>query len=419
MGHHLLSNTFWMLGGFGVRLGAQVIYFILVARVLGADSFGVFAGATALVAVLAPFATWGSGNILVKHASRDPSVFPAYWGAAVATSTLIGCALCGVALLGGTLALSPETAWRVVLPIALGDLIGTRFADLSAQAFQCREQLAGTASMWTLMSISRLSWALGFWAAPLPKTAENWALAYMASGILAGGAALLAVHRQLGWGPLSLQPMKNEWREGFYFAVSLAAQGAYNDIDKTLLVRLSPGPDAGAYAAAYRALDAVFIPIRALLYAGYGRFFQEGAKSLRHAAHFARLLLPWAAGYGLLAALFLVLSRPVLRILLGEGYDLTPVIILWLSPLVVFRAFHYLAADTLTGSGKQGTRTAVQVVLAGVNLGLNLWWIPDHGWRGAVWSSIVTDAFLALALWAIVIALTNSGRKGYGEAAAR
>jgi len=396
-----------MLGGFGLRLGAQVIYFIVVARTLGAAPFGVFAGSAALVTVLAPFAAWGSGNILIKHVARNPQAFPTYWGAALATSSVCGVACCALAVLLGALGLSPETAWRVILPIAVGDLIGIRAADLSAQAFQARERLAGTASLWFVMSLCRLLAATGFLILALPKTAQNWSLVYMASGLLAGGTGLVAVRQNLGWGPCSLRPMRGEWREGFYFATGLAAQGAYNDIDKTLLLRLASAAEAGAYAAAYRVLDGAFIPVRSLLYASYARFFQEGTGGVRQAARFARVLLGWAAVYGIAVGLALVGLREVLPTLLGAGYQSTAPILAWLSPLPLFRAFHYMAADALTGSGFQGIRTAAQVAVAALNLLLNLWLIPTNGWRGAAWTSLLSDALLAIGLWTLLMLLVQ------------
>ena len=62
---------------------------------------------------------------------------------------------------------------------------------------------------------------------------------------------------------------------------------------------------------------------------------------------------------------------------------------------------HYFAADSLTGAGMQGIRTAVQVGIAILNVLLNLWLIPLYSWRGAAWSSLASDAMLAAGLWLV------------------
>jgi O-antigen/teichoic acid export membrane protein len=42
----------------------------------------------------------------------------------------------------------------------------------------------------------------------------------------------------------------------------------------------------------------------------------------------------------------------------------------------------------------QKYRTASQLVAAAFNFCLNLWLIPTHGWLGAAWASLITDAAL-------------------------
>jgi O-antigen/teichoic acid export membrane protein len=201
--------------------------------------------------------------------------------------------------------------------------------------------------------------------------------------------------------------MRGEWREGFYFAVSLSSQGAYNDIDKALLSRMVSDTVAGIYGAAYRLIDAAFIPVRALLYASYPRFFQEGGKGLASAGLFARrLLLPaFIVIFGVAVALGVL--APWIPEVLGEDFRVSSEVLLWLLPILFFRVLHYLPADALTGSGYQGLRTAVQLGVAGLNLALNLWLIPLWGWKGAVMASWISDGILALALWILLMVLSQ------------
>jgi O-antigen/teichoic acid export membrane protein len=53
-----------------------------------------------------------------------------------------------------------------------------------------------------------------------------------------------------------------------------------------------------------------------------------------------------------------------------------------------------MTGSALTGAGVQRYRTAAQLVAAAFNFGLNLWLIPRHGWHGAAWASLMTDASL-------------------------
>lgn len=394
-------NTLWMTLGFAGRTGVQVVYFIILARILKPEAYGVYAGSLALVYALMPFVSWGTGNILIKQVSRYPKCFEEYWGMALNVTLISAVLMLIVSVLIGALLLSLNIAWSLVLPIAIGSFFGDNVALLSGQAFQAHQRLSRTSIITVIMACFRLASVLILLILPISKSSENWAVLFMVSGLLPAVAGLILVKRELGWGPLSLKPMFGKWREGFYFAIGLSSQGTYNDIDKTLLVRLASGAAAGVYSAAYRMMDCAFIPVLAMIYAGYPRFFQEGDKGIKKASKYAFRLLPWAAGWGLLAGLALPLLALLVPLILGMEYAETSRVLLWLAPIPLFRAFHNLAADMLTGSGFQGLRSGVQIGIAFLNLGLNLWLIPNYGWLGAAWSSLVSDGLLVVCLWGL------------------
>jgi O-antigen/teichoic acid export membrane protein len=107
----------------------------------------------------------------------------------------------------------------------------------------------------------------------------------------------------------------------------------------------------------------------------------------------------------LLACVALFVGAPIVPHLLGPEYARTTVALRWLSPLPLLKTLHYFVADSLTGAGLQGLRTALQVGVAVFNILLNLWLIPAHSWRGAAWSSLASDGMLAATLWTAVVVL--------------
>jgi O-antigen/teichoic acid export membrane protein len=399
-----------MAGGFGVRAVFQFLYFVLLARTLGPAEYGAFVGVLALVIFLSSFASWGSGNLLIKHVARDPSRFPERWGAALATTLLSGSLLVLLAMLITGLVFGWETALRLALPIALGEMLGTRLSDVASQAFQAVQRMQGTTAIWAGMALARLVGVLVLMVLPGKASAFLWAWVYAVSGVGFGLLSVLWVNATLGRPRLSLRPMRGEWREGFYFAVSLSSQGAYNDMDKALLSRMVSDTVAGIYGAAYRLIDAAFIPVRALLYASYPKFFQEGGKGLASAGLFARRLLLPALIMASGTTLALMALGPWLPRLLGEGFRASFEVLVWLLPIHFFRVFHYFPADALTGSGYQSLRTSVQLGVAGLNLLLNLWLIPLWGWKGAAVASWVSDGLLAVVLWGCVLVLSTKSQ---------
>ena len=84
----LARNTGWMLLGQGLKLIIQALYFTMIARSLGASRYGAFVGVVALVGIFSPFASLGSGYLLIKNVARDPYQFSSNWGRALSTTLL-------------------------------------------------------------------------------------------------------------------------------------------------------------------------------------------------------------------------------------------------------------------------------------------------------------------------------------------
>ena len=66
--------------GQGMRQILRAAYFLIIPRALGVEQYGLFVGITSLAAVLAPYASLGMGNLLIKNVSRDRKLFRVYWG---------------------------------------------------------------------------------------------------------------------------------------------------------------------------------------------------------------------------------------------------------------------------------------------------------------------------------------------------
>lgn len=406
--HRLVQNSTWMLAGQGLRLCIQAVYFVLIARALGVTHYGQFVAAASFIGIVGPFATWGAGNILVKNVARNPSSFARYWGAAL-KATLASAFFLALIIVGlSSLLLPASVPFLLVLEIIAADLLFARVVDMAGQAFQAYQKLDRTAMLQFMIGMLRLVAALVMYVVfHGHATALQWGVLYLVSGALGGIAALRWVHAELGGPDWSGRLDRAELAEGFHFSVTNSAVSINNDVDKMMLARLATLDAAGFYAAGYRVLDVSFVPIRAILYAAYSRFFQAGADGLRGSVRFARKLLPVAAGYGALVGVALLLLAPLIPKLLGPEYEPAVIVVRLLSVLPLLRALQYFAADSLTGADRQGVRTAVQASVAAGNVLLNLWMIPAYGWHGAVWSTLASDGVLALSMWCAVVVIVR------------
>jgi O-antigen/teichoic acid export membrane protein len=400
----LARNTFWMFLGQGLRLVIQGAAFVIIARVLGASNYGAFIGAVSLVAIFSPFATLGFGNLLIKNVARDHSLFRQYWGNALLMSVVSGVVLLGVITGVARFALPATIPTALILLVAVSDLLAARITDVACLAFQSLEQMGWTARINIALSVLRLLGALvavRIWVHP---TALQWGALYCAASCLCATFSIFIVTWRFGRPQLDMAKMVSELTEGFHFAAGLSAQTIYNDIDKTMLSRLSTLDATGIYAAAYRLIDIAFAPVRSLAYAASPGYFRAGENGIRASVAYLKRFLPRAVAYALLIFFALVAFAPLIPRILGPEYARSVEALRWLALIPLMRTIHTLYADALTTAGHQKLRMILQVLVAVVNVGINLIVIPMYSWRGAVWSSLASDfLFLVIVVSAVTM----------------
>jgi O-antigen/teichoic acid export membrane protein len=396
-----------MLVGQGLKLLIQALYFTVIARSLGAQNYGVFVGVVGLVGILLPFATMGSGYLLIKNVARNECHFRKNWGNALMTTFLSASILFGVVLLISRFVLPSSIPLQLVMMVGAADLFGTSIAGICGHAFIAFERMKWTAWLNVLLSALRLVAAIILAAVHRSPTALQWGELYLGSTSIVTFLALTLVIVKLGTPTLNLSRSAAEIRDGFYFSVMQGAQTIYNDIDKAMLARLSTLEATGIYGAAYRIVDVSFTPVAAVLVAAFPTFFRVGADGISAALRYVKPLIFRALGYAALVAVGLLIGARMVPLILGGEYRLTVEALRWLAVLPVLKAVHSFLADALTGAGYQALRTAISAGAAVFNVLVNLWIIPAYSWRGAAWSSIASDALLVCGMGTAVFILSR------------
>jgi O-antigen/teichoic acid export membrane protein len=394
----LARNTVWMFLGQGLRLVIQGASFVVIARSLGASNYGAFIGAVSLAAIFSPFASMGFGNLLIQNVARDRSLFPQSWGNALLMSVVSGAILLAVVAGVARFALPSSISTALIVVVAVSDILAARITDVACLAFQSLEQMGWTARINVALSVMRLlaaTTAARIWVHP---TALQWGFLYCTATGICAAFSVVIVTRRFGKPRVDLAKMRSELTEGFHFATGLSAQTIYNDIDKTMLPRLSTLDATGIYAAAYRLIDVAFVPVRSYAWAASPAYFRAGEQGIRSSAAYLKRLLPRAVGYALLVSVVLLASAPLIPRILGPEYARSVEALRWLALIPLMRAIHTLYGDALSTSGHQKVRMICQVLIAVINVLINLIVIPMYSWRGAVWSSLATDFLLLVAI---------------------
>jgi len=397
----LLKDSSNLCLGQVIKLALQGVYFLCIARSLGPAQYGAFAAVTAMASIVSPFVGLGCGNLFLKNVRTGKRDAPLCWGnglvATLVTGVLASTALCSLARL-----------WSSGIPVSLiaavcaSDLIFARIIDLASFGFAASGKMSKTAVQNTTMSVLRVIAILFLIFGFRQVTVALWAWAYLLTAIVGGLFALQQGIALWGLPRFSLGALWEDAREGSFFSISTSAQTVYNDIDKTMLARLSTLSATGVYAAAYRIIDVSLTPVRSLVSASYPEFFRIGADGMDASYGYARRLIRKAIVFGSVDFVGLILIAPLLPLILGSKYSGVAPAIQLLALIPVMRCVHWFLANALSGANAQILRTVIQVGVALLNIGLNFLILPRWSWVGAAWTSLASDAALTIAVYAAV-----------------
>ena len=404
----LARNTALATSWQGVRLALQFAYLILVARVLGVEGYGVFAGSVALAASLSPLVGWGFGMILVQEVSRSPQRFPEFWAKALRAVAVSGPAMAGMMLVLAQLLLPVNGQWTVILLIAAAELVAMPLVAAGSQAYLAHERLGRTMFNHVQLNLVRLA-AVALLAALGRGGLVEFAWAYFGATAVAALLSLAQVSRAFGDPDWPLGGLAGRRREGLGFSLSVVANTAHGELDKTLLLRLGSAAAAGNYSLATRVVAATTTPVVAYVLAMAPRLFRVGVTGVNAGSGYAiKLLLPILA-YGVLAGCGIFVLAPLLPVLFGDGFLTAVPIVRALAALPLLVGISSLLLAVLTCGGAQQVRVVLEVGALIFNVALNLTLIPMFDILGSVGATLASQ--FALAVMAAVAILHLARQK--------
>jgi O-antigen/teichoic acid export membrane protein len=407
----LARNTLLATGWQGLRLALQFAYLVLVARLLGVEGYGVFAGIVALAATLSPLAGAGFGLILVKQVSRYPDSFPRYWGR-VLTATTLSAPLLLLAMGAMAALILPDTGKTLpLLAVGVSELLLVPLVTACANAYQAHERLGASIFNFVLLNGGRLL-AIGALALiDRHPDLNHFAVAYLAGTALPAAISLAIATRTFGRPVAELRGLAGELVEGLGFAASGVTGVAQAEIDKSLLLRLDGAIATGTYSVATRIVSAACTPMISYMLASVPRLFREGAKGIVGNRRTARTLLAPVLVYGAAAGGAIYVLAPWLPAVLGEGFASSVSIIRMLSPLPLLLGISSLLLAVLSCSGAQPARIGIELLALCLGIGLNIALIPALGVLGTVYAAVASQGALASMAMLVLFASRHRQRK--------
>jgi O-antigen/teichoic acid export membrane protein len=305
----------------GFRLLVQAGTLLLVARVLGPDQFGAFAGIAALAVLLGATASFGTNVVLLGEVSKAPGRRKHVLQYAVPTTLLCGGTLLIAYLLICRLALR-DTGVPMTVLLAIGisetwlqPLFGLPAAEHLALGRIARSQLLATLPLLLRLFAA----ALVFVLRPVDPLG-TYAYGYLVASVAALTFALVTLPAAWPSPKYWRLPNGKELRDAAGYAALNITASTPAELDKTLAAKLLPLSAAGLYAAGARVIGAATLPVIAMLLSALPRLFREGQNQPQRTGRLLRWIFAVTLAYSFALAVLLWVIAPVFGWRLGAEY---------------------------------------------------------------------------------------------------
>lgn len=391
------QNAFWLTLGQGLTLVLSIAWVLVLARALGAEQYGVFGLAAATAALGMTVADPGITPTTVRRANTGEltDIEVVLWSAFVLRLALSFIAAALIAAYAETL--GPPSARTAIilygLIIPVEAIHGTAVA-----AFRARQRMQFEAYSIVAFRIASIVVGLALLAAGAGT--NGVVLGYIGASVVTSILSVIWVRRLLNRGisvHVDLRHAIGLLRESLPLGVGLLLTLIYFRIDVVLMGRLTTLREVGIYAAAYKAADALFMlqaPVSTavfplltqLLKQDRGHALGLAGRVVSVTVLLASISLIVAVGFGdrLVAAVF------------GSDFRGSALVLDLLCLALIAMAFNGILNNLLIAAFHQRTVTLNALVLAGVNIAVNIMLIPRFGAVGAAVATIVVEFWLLL-----------------------
>lgn len=402
----LIQNIRAALGGELIQSGISVVIFFGVFFQLSERDWGSYVAVTTTGLILGTLMNFGSQELLVLNVSRGAEL-AREWGFTLATQiigALIGLALglavrpiffadLGILTTALLLLVNISFLWKVEATVRVGQAIKRLSIGTAGRLYFALSRIAAVGVFWIWGTNDVDDYAL--LAAPFAAAGTLW--------------AIIATARATSARPEIAIPSRARLIEGLPFVGTAGAQDLLAGFDRPLLSSNGFVVETGQYGVADRLLRISSIPTMALVRATSADFFRVGesrdSRSFPLAVKYARPAVVYGTGIAIVAALASWMLTSV-DLVPDRFQPVLPMITL-LAALPALQAAQLFPANLLTGTDRQTTRLAIYLVAVGVNISLNLLWIPTFGWQGAAVATIIAETVLAASLWLVAWRVTR------------
>ena len=380
-------------------VGSKLIsvgFFVVMARVLGDDSFGAFTFGLSFAALVTVLAGFGQDAILTREVARDRRRAHEYFANTIAIKLVLALPVMAAAVLGLSLVNMSSTTRIVAILISVA-VLAELLATTCFAVFQAYERLGFLPIV--IISQRLFTAAVGIAAMAAGVGIEGVAAIYLGGSLLALAIATVLLFRRIVRPRLAFDTAR--WwplvRVAAPVGLALVAQVTLFRVDASILQIFEPVSVVGHYGAAYRLFESpLFIgwAVAAAVYPVFSRL--ANPDELRIVTERALKLavastLPVALGAAILAG-------PVVKLLYGSEFNPSARVLALLAPTIVLYSFNHVAGMLVLARDRQAWLAWLYGVMAVENVAANFATIPSFGMTAAAVNTSVTEVLLFLAL---------------------
>ncbi|MCR4424371.1 MAG: flippase [candidate division WOR-3 bacterium] len=394
----IIKNTFFLAIADVVNKAMMFVFYLVAARHLSVEQFGVLSFATTFVTMWSVFSDLGLGVVSARELARDRIEGRRQVNIALAIKLVATLLVIGLIVLVVNLMKLNSEKVRVVY-IATIFVLQTAFTTYFASVFQGVEKMHLTTVSRILQAVVLVAGVFVLRTGPARVESYTWlyVLAGLISVLFAAGAAYVLVrpsfdfHIKRWWGVL---------KEAFPIGLAIILVSFYYWNGTTFLTKMSGDEAVGAYSAAFRVVwGTLFITLSfsASIYPFFSRLYVSEptrlSEILKQALRYITVLTLPVGGFGTL------LAKPIVFLLYGTKYSgaVTPFMILvWWS---VGASFSSILSNYFIAINRASEMTIQSGLSLGVNLLGNVFLIPRFGAIGAAASITAAEFAGVLYLW--------------------
>ncbi len=379
-----------------LRAAAQSALVLLLARWLGAQSYGAFVAALAVASFFTPLAGLGLNAVLLREGARQSQELPHLLRRALRLWLIAGSLATPAAVLTIAWTLPSAAPLWGIAALAAAEVMAASLIEILARLEQAQHRTTRFGAIHAGLPSVRLIALLAL-LGTTPSLAA-WLLVYAtATSVYAMALARMAWHgfrtdnapRSAETGITSTPALL---RAGAPFALSALALRLQAEFNKPVLAQLGYAP-AAALGVAQRVVDLATLPLAALQETLWPRVLAAAAPGRRLLTSGALLI-----ALALVAGMALALAAPLLPWLLGPEYASAADVLVWLAGLPALQVMRNLGNAWLMAEGRYPALFWSYTLSAVTGSLLALVLIPRFGIAGAVLGMYVSELAVLLTM---------------------